>query len=172
MTTTTIYRNDTTGYTVTLIDVKPGVARVKDSNGYDFPMIDADYPHAATLAKSRAHFGGAIEVPAPAPAQMTSPLPVALQVRSSRPLATGAAGAIGEPTLPQARCLDWAKHGGIIRRGMATYAGSTATMSQLIGMMRRGWVTLDDNRRPTQGRITCTGMRALVAYVAKHGEVL
>ncbi len=186
--TTKTYRNDTTGYRVTLIDNGRG-ARVTDSLGYDFPMVGADYPHAATLAKSRAHNNGAVEVPqvgwptpcqhgdyncllCDAPAQMASPLPAELQVRSSRPLADGG-GSADIPTLPQARCLSWAAtFAREVRRGNASVDGRTAPMPVLVAMARRGWLDLDHSIRPTYGEITATGRRALAAYVAKHGEVL
>lgn len=172
MTQTRTYRNDATGYRVTLTD-NGRDARVTDSLGYDFPMVGADYPHAAVLAASRARLNGAVEVATPAPAQMTSPLAADAQVRSERPLV---AGVIGLPTLPQARCLKWATDGGqygrAIRRGHASHVGNTATRDQLVAMHRRGWVTLDNATRPTAGAITKAGAAALAAYVAKHGEVL
>lgn len=169
--TTTIYRNDTTGYTVTLIDNGRGGARVTDSLNYDFPMVGSDYPFAATLAKSRAHLNGAVEVPAAPAAQMTSPLPAALQVKSSRPLV---ANVIGLPTLPQARCLDWARNRSLsatVFRGVASHTGQTAPMPVLVAMARRGWLELDHPIRPTQGTITEAGRNALAAYVAKNGPV-
>lgn len=164
MTQTTIYRNDKSGYTVTLIDNGRG-ATVKDSLGYNFPMVGADYPYARTLAASRAHLNGAVEVPAaPAPAQIVSPLAWAAQVRSDRPLA---AGTIGLPSLPQARCLTH----DTVRRGFASVDGRSAPMPVLIAMWRRGWMTLDNSIRPTYGTITLAGERALAAYVAKNGPV-
>lgn len=174
--TTTIYRNDTTGYTVTLIDNGRGGARVTDSLNYDFPMVGSDYPFAATLAASRAHLNGAVEVPAAPAAQMTSPLPADLQVKSSRPLV---ANVIGLPTLPQARCLSWAGRSGqwaegvrgTVRRGFASIAGNTAPMPVLVAMARRGWLELDHPIRPTEGAITEAGRNALAAYVAKNGPV-
>lgn len=198
MTQTTIYRNDSTGYMVKLIDVQPGVARVEDSKGYSFPMIDDDYPYAALLAKSRAHLNGAVEVPANPlvpnvegfegrcavtcaprrrhtckPAQMTSPLEAPAQVRSARPLATGAT--LTMPELPQARCLAWARERSLhcrVMRGTASVTGQTATRTQLVGMARRGWLELDDAIRPTYGTITHAGRQAIIAYVARNGEVL
>lgn len=174
--TTTMYRNDSTGYTVTLIDNGKG-ARVFDSLGYDFPMVGADYPHAVTLAKSRAHFNGAVEIEAPTERQMTSPLPAALRVRSSRPLVSNT---IGLPTLPQARCLKWSASstgsGPLdvrrVHRGRASVIGMTAPLDVLTAMSRRGWVTLDHPTMPMSATITDTGRKALAAYVAKHGEVL
>jgi hypothetical protein len=172
--TTTIYRNDTTGYTVTLIDNGRGGARVTDSLNYDFPMVGSDYPFAATLAKSRAHLNGAVEVPAAPAAQMTSPLPVDLQVKSSRPLV---ANVIGLPTLPQARCLNWSVGDDAampvrpVARGFASVDGHTAPMPVLIAMARRGWFELDHPIRPTYGRATQAGHLALLAYVTKNGEV-
>lgn len=171
MTQTTIYRNDTTGYRVTLMD-NGRDARVTDSLGYDFPMVGADYPHAAVLAASRAHLNGAVEVAAPAPAQMVSPLTTDAQVPASN-LAAGAV--LTMPTLPQARCLDWAHNKSLsasVFRGQASSTGQTATLDQLLGMARRGWLTLDHPYRPTYGTITAAGRNALAAYVAKHGEVL
>jgi hypothetical protein len=169
MTTTTIYCNDKTGYWVTLTDNGRG-ATVVDSKGYNFPMVGADYPHAGQLASSRAHFNGAVEVPAPAaPAPVASPLVSDAQVRSARPLSSNT---IGLPTDAQARCLDWCKSGWSIRRGVASVTGSTATLDQLQAMARRGWLDLDHPIRPTRGEINTAGRNALAAYVAKHGEVL
>lgn len=175
--TTTIYRNDITGYTVTLTDNGRGYAKVTDSLNYEFPMVGPDYRHAGTLAKSRAHFGGAVEVPAAPTAQMSSPLRTEAQVRQSRPLV---ANVIGLPTLPQARCLSWADRNGqwaegvrgTVRRGFASIAGNTAPMPVLVAMARRGWLELDHPIRPTQGTITDAGRRAVTAYVAKNGPVL
>lgn len=163
MTQTTIYRNDKSGYTVTLIDNGRG-ATVKDSLGYNFPMVGADYPHAARLAASRAHFAGAIEVATPEPAQIVSPLAADAQVRSDRPLA---AGVIGLPSLPQARCLTRE----LVTRGYASVTGQTAPMPVLIAMARRGWLDLDHPIRPGHGHVNAAGKRALAAYVAKHGPV-
>ncbi len=168
--TTTTYRNDATGYRVTLTDNGKG-ARVTDSNGYDFPMVGADYPFAALLAASRAKLNGATEVPAPtAPAQVASPLESSAQVRSARPLAAGAT--LTMPSLPQARCLAWAsgRSVGTVRRGVASVTGQTAPYTLLQAMARRGWFTISEDR--TAALITDTGRRALAAYVAKHGEVL
>lgn len=168
--TTTIYRNDITGYTVTLTDNGRGYAKVTDSLNYEFPMVGPDYRHAGTLAKSRAHFGGAVEVPAAPTAQMSSPLRTEAQVRQSRPLV---ANVIGLPTLPQARCLVRAKYrDGSVRRGFASVDGRTAPMPVLVAMARRGWLELDHPIRPTQGTITDAGRRAVTAYVAKNGPVL
>jgi hypothetical protein len=174
--TTTIYRNDTTGYQVTLVDNGRG-ARVTDSLGYNFPMVGADYPHAATLAASRAHLNGAVEVPAPAPAQMHSPLAADAQVRSPRPLANGG-GSADIPTLPQARCLKWSVGDDAaapirpVTRGFASVDGRTAPLPVLIAMARRGWLDLDHPIRPSYGRVTKAGHLALLAYITKHGEVL
>lgn len=172
--TTKTYRNDATGYRVTLTDNGRG-AIVTDSLGYSFPMVGADYPFAAVLAASRARLNGATEVPAlPEPAQMTSPLAADAQVRQARPLATGATFTM--PLLTQARCLAWAARAigtrGAVRRGYASPTGASATLSQLLGMARRDWLTLDHPYRPTLGTITAAGRAALAAYVAKHGEVL
>lgn len=169
-TITKIYRNDATGYTVTLIDNGRGYAEVTDSLNYRFPMVGADYPHASALAKGRAGINGAVEVPAPAQAQMASPLATEAQVRSARPLASGAT--LTMPERAQARCLSWASPYGTVRRGYASPVGATATLSQLLAMSRRGWFDLDHPIRPTLATITDTGRRALAAYVAKHGEVL
>ena len=165
--TTTIYRNDTTGYTVTLIDNGKG-ARVVDSLNYDFPMVGSDYPHAAVLARSRAHLNGAVLVATPEPTQMTSPLAPAAQVPASN-LAAGAK--LTEPSLPQARCLDWAVRvgRGIVRRGPVSLLGNTAPLTVLIAMKRRGWFTISEDR--SMALITDTGRRVLSAYVTKHGEV-
>ena len=172
MTTTKTYRNDSTNYWVTLTDSGHGVAAVTDSLGYRFPMVGSDYAHAATLAASRAHNNGAVEVVAvPAPAPMASPLPAELQVRSARPLAVGV---IGLPSLPQARCLQWVVRdtfNGKVMRGYASTDGRTAPMPVLIAMSRRGWLELDHPIRPTSGTITDAGRNALAAYVVKHGEV-
>lgn len=199
--TTTTYRNDITGYRVTLVDNGKG-ARVTDSLGYDFPMVGADYPHAKTLAASRAHLNGAAPVgcadcDAPAvaesqghgmpegqtgpkcsrhsqPRDLWSPLPAELQVRSARPLA---AGVIGLPSLPQARCLNWSVGDDAampirpVVRGFASVDGRTAPMPVLIAMARRGWLELDHPIRPSYGRATKAGHLALLAYVTKHGEV-
>lgn len=177
MTQTTTYRNPDTGYTVKLLDIRPGVAKVTTSDGFDFPMIGIDYPHAKTLAASRAHLNGAIEVSywTSAPEQMTSPLAPANQVRSARPLANGAN--LTMPTLPQARCLAWAApttdgRTVEVRRGNASVIGATAPYTVLQAMARRGWLLLDHDTRPTYGVITTAGRNALAAYVAKHGEVL
>jgi hypothetical protein len=173
--TTTIYRNDSTGYTVILTDNGRGFAEVADSLNYRFSMVGADYPHAAVLAKSRAHLNGAVEVPAPVTQQMTSPLAADARVRSTRPLV---AGVVGEPTLPQARCLQWSAGGTgylgarPVRRGRASVTGATAPLDVLIAMSRRGWMTLDHPIRPMAGDITDAGRRALATYIAKHGEVL
>lgn len=172
--TTKIYRNDSTGYIVTLIDNGRG-ARVKDSLGYDFPMVGSDYPFAGILAASRAKLNGAAEVAAPAPAQMTSPLAASEQVRMARPLAAGGAGSVGGPTLPQARCLNWASAGDrsrVIHRGRASVIGMTAPLDVLVAMSRRGWVTLDHPTMPVSATIKPAGRNALAAYIAKHGEVL
>lgn len=169
--TTTTYRNDSTGYRVTLVDNGRGYAEVTDSLNYRFPMAGADYPFAGLLASSRAKLNGAVEVPPVAtPAPATSPLPVELQTRSARPLATGAT--LTMPTLPQARCLDWGQHGWPVRRGVASVTGATAPMPVLIAIARRGWLDLDNPARPTEGCVTDAGRRALAAYVAKNGEVL
>lgn len=169
--TTRIYRNDATGYTVTLTDNGRGSARVTDSLGYDFAMVGSDYPFAALLAESRAGMNGAVEVPTPAARQMASPLAADAQVRSARPLA-GPTGNIGEPSLPQARCLAWAARSavGTVRRGVASVTGATAPYTVLQAMARRRWFTISGDR--TMALITDTGKRALAAYVAKHGEVL
>lgn len=174
ITTTKIYRNDTTGYRVTLIDNNRGYAKVADSKGYEFPMVGSDYPFAATLAASRARLNGAVEVPAAPARQMTSPLAVDAQVRSARPLADGG-GVADLPTLPQARILQWcmsAPFGRAVARGHADHLGRTATHSQLIAMWRRGWLDLDNTVRPTRGSITRNAAAALAAYVAQHGQVL
>lgn len=172
MTQTTIYRNDATGYRVTLVDNGRGYAEVTDSLNYRFPMAGADYPFAAVLAASRAHLNGAVEVAAPAPAQMTSPLAVDAQVPASN-LAAGAV--LTMPTLPQARCLDWARNKSLsasVFRGRASSTGQTATLDQLQAMARRGWLELDRRVAPNRGTLTAAGRNALAAYVAKHGEVL
>ncbi len=181
--TTTTYRNDTTGYVVTLIDNDRGGARVTDSLGYNFPMDGADYPHAAALAARRAHRSGAALVPQVAtPAPLASPLAPETQVRSARPLAAGTT--LTMPTLPQARCLLWSV--GItpgvvadgtppvrpVKRGYASVDGRTAPLTVLQAMARRGWLQLDHPIRPTQGTVTKAGHLALLAYVTKHGEVL
>jgi hypothetical protein len=173
--TTTTYRNDTTGYTVTLIDNGPTRTRVIDSKGYSFPMIDVDYPHAATLAASRAHLNGATLVPAPAPVQMASPLAADAQVRTVKPLRKEAI--LTMPTTAQARCLNWAandpdSYDGKVGRGMPSASGSTVHASTLRAMALRGWLDLDHPIRPNYGKITDTGRHALAAYVAKYGEVL
>lgn len=165
MTQTTIYRNDATGYRVTLVDNERGYAEVTDSLNYRFPMAGADYQHAAVLAASRAHLNGAVLVATPEPVQMTSPLAADAQVRSERPLV---AGTIGLPTLPQARCLTR----DLVTRGYASPTGQTAPMPVLIAMARRGWLDLDHPIRPGHGHVNAAGKRALAAYVAKHGEVL
>lgn len=174
MTQTKTYRNPDTGYWVTLTDSGHRVAAVTDSLGYRFPMIGADYPHAAVLAASRAHNNGAVEVPAaPAPVPMVSPLAPAAQVRSTRPLV---AETIGLPTLPQARCLTWATGAGdrsrAIHRGRASVIGMTAPLDVLIAMSRRGWVMLDHPTMPMSATVRPAGRSALNAYVAKHGPVL
>jgi hypothetical protein len=173
--TTTTYRNDITGYVVTLIDNERGHAVVTDSKGYSFPMVGADYPHAATLARGRAHLNGAAEVPqVGAPAPIVSPLASEAQVPASN-LATGAT--LTMPTLPQARCLAWASRttlagSGTVLRGNASVTGQTATFDQLRAMARRGWLDLNHPVRVNLGVITPAGRAALAAYVAKHGEVL
>lgn len=172
MTQTKTYRNEATGYTVTLIDYRPGVAKVVDSKGYDFAMIGIDYKHAPLLASSRAHINGAVEVAAvPEPAQIVSPLAPAAQVAPSN-LATGAT--LTMPTLPEARCIDWAyTHDGSIRRGMASVTGATAPLSVLRAMARRGWVTLHGSGyRPTHATVKPSAAAALATYRRKHGEVL
>lgn len=172
MTQTKTYRNPTTGYTVTLTDNGRG-ARVTTSDGFDFPMVGADYPFATLLASSRAHLNGAVELPAsPAPAQMTSPLAPDAQVSSARPLAAGAT--LTMPTLPQARCLSWATtaHSGMVRRGVASVTGQTAPLSVLVAMVRRGWFEWPTGLKMQAAALTDTGRRALAAYVAKHGQVL
>jgi hypothetical protein len=168
--TTTIYRNDTTGYTVTLTDNGRG-ARVTDSKGFTFPMVGSDYPYAGLLAKSRAHLNGATEIPAAPVAQMTSPLAVTDQ-RASHLVNPGAS--LVMPSLPQARCLAWAQNCDPyhrVRRGRASVIGKTAPLDVLIAMSRRGWVTLDHDIMPTSGCITRAGSNALAAYVAKNGPV-
>lgn len=176
ITTTKIYRNDTTGYRVTLIDNNRGYATVKDSNGYDFPMVGSDYPFAATLAASRARLNGAVEVPAAPVAQMESPLAPA--DRKASFLASPGATLI-VPSLPQARCLAWSDNGDAepfsrrrIRRGRASHVGMTAPLDVLIAMSRRGWVILDHPTMPMSAMMTDTGKRALATYIAQHGEVL
>lgn len=171
MTQTKTYHNDRTGYTVTLVDNGRGYAEVSDSLNYRFPMVGADYPHAATLAKGRAGINGAVEVPAvPAPAQIVSPLAPVAQVAPSN-LAAGAT--LTMPTLPQARCLDWAAtaHGGIVRRGVASHTGHTAPLPVLVAMVRRGWFEWPAGLKMQAVKVTGTGMRALAAYVARNGEV-
>ncbi len=172
--TTTTYRNDSTGYRVTLIDNGRGYAKVTDSRGYEFPMVGADYRFAALLASSRAAHNGAVlvaDVAAPAP--VTSPLTSETQVPASN-LAAGAT--LTMPLLPQARCLAWSAGADWgtrqVRRGYASVTGQTATSAQLFAMARRGWMELDHPYRPTFGMITGAGRHALAAYVAKHGEVL
>lgn len=171
MTQTKIYRNDATGYRVTLTDNGRGYAVVTDSLDYRFPMTGADYKHAALLAASRAHLNGAVEVAAtPAPAQIVSPLAPAAQVPASN-LAAGATLTV--PTVAQARSLQWATdNDGGVRRGHASVTGQTATFDQLRAMARRGWLHLDHPVRPCSGIITNAGRAALAAYVAQHGEVL
>jgi hypothetical protein len=170
--TTTTYRNDSNGYWVTLEDRDNVrcVAIVTDSLGYRFPMIGADYPHAATLARSRAHNNGATEVPpVAAPAPAASPLAVDVQVRSARPLASNTTGL---PTFPQARAMavaiKWTPEG----RPATIQRCARTNLALMIAMSRRGWLDLDHQIRPTEGCVTDAGRRALAAYVAKHGEVL
>ncbi len=170
--TTTTYRNEDTGYRVTLTDNENGYAKVTDSKGYEFPMVGADYRFAALLASSRAAHNGAVlvaDVPAPAP--VTSPLTPDTQVPASN-LAAGATLTV--PTEAQARAMaiaiKWSSaqlgRGPVVRRGRRTPA------PMLRAMARRGWLVLDHSIRPTAGTITPAGRYALAAYVAKHGEVL
>lgn len=191
--TTTIYRNDTTGYTVTLIDNGRG-AIVKDSKGYAFPMVGSDYPYAGILAASRAKLNGATEVPAPDAYVPSGPPVVTPTGRSklaarfgeqaaeaaiakvTRPL-TNPGASLVIPSLPQARCLLWSAGDDAaaavrpVARGFASVDGRTAPLPVLVAMARRGWLELNHPIRPTFGRITRAGHLALLAYVTKNGPV-
>ncbi len=141
-TTYTIYRNDVTNYQVTLIDTGRG-ARVIDSKGYDFPMVGADYPHAALLAASRAHLNGAVEVPAvAAPAPVVSPLAPAAQVPASN-LGRGARLTVMSEPLARAVVGARVARGGGHAIGTRLGRNAVTTLPMLQALVRRGhaeWV--------------------------------
>lgn len=136
--TTTTYRNDVTGYRVTLTDNGKG-ARVTDSLGYDFPMNGSDYPFAGLLASSRAKLNGAVEVPQMATSQMASPLTAATQVPASNLRVGSSLTTVSDPL---ARAIVGARAAlGGRREGVRLHRSAVTTLPMLQALVRRGHAT-------------------------------
>ncbi len=155
-----IYRNEATGYALTMVTDAQGVIHVTDSEAFHATTVDpAD---AAAILWERSLRFDARPHQAPAPT-MASPLAADAQVPSAN-LARGST--LTQMSDAQATVARFAvEHvGGCVFRGPAD--GQTATATMLRAMERRGWLQLDNRIRPQYGRMTPHGVKALERYDA------
>lgn len=154
-----IWKNETTGYALTTVTDPYGVIHVTDTEGFHATTLD---PAAAEhTAWERSLRFGALPWQSPAP-QMVSPHAPAHRVRPSG-LARGTS--MTQMTGPQARALRAALAGnGTVSRGGT---GDDLSAASLRAMERRGWLELDDRIRPTFGRVTPHGRKALERFDAR-----
>lgn len=158
-----IYRNEATGYALTMVTDAQGVIHVTDSEAFHATTVDAD--RAETILWERSLRFGAKPHQAPAPT-MASPLATDAQVPSAN---LGRGSSLTTMTDAQARVVSYALKRittGVIHRGSSELDGY-ATAPMLRAMARRGWLELDDKIRPTYGTVTDAGRTALEWYDAQ-----
>lgn len=158
-----VWTNDATGYALTTVTDAYGVTHVTDTNGahrtFAGPSAPADVERV-TWELSIRYDARPYQAPAPT---MASPLEPTAQVRPSN-LSRGVS--VTKMTDAQARAMRYAIEStrtAVIHRGSPELDGY-ATAPMLRAMERRGWLQLDDRVRPSYGRVTPHGRRALERY--------